>query len=95
MRWNLRVPAAAAVLLLVAGSSGCTGAHPFEGVARSLKAANSKEYRNVTDEETNEWDFVGAEARGNQGRERDPDRWFKRFVMSEKANSIERNLGID
>lgn len=45
-----------------------------------------------TDEE---WKFVGKETRQHYGRQRDPDRWFKKYIMSEKANSIEHNLGID
>lgn len=47
------------------------------------------------DDPEKEWDFVGDEARPFLGHERDPDRWYKNYVMSPKANSIERNLGID
>ena len=46
-------------------------------------------------DDTAEWDFVGDEGRADVVREKDPDQWFKRFLMSDKANSIERNLGID
>ncbi|MCA9083772.1 MAG: hypothetical protein KDA81_06940 [Planctomycetaceae bacterium] len=42
-----------------------------------------------------EWGFVGKEARGDQDRERDPDRWWQNWIMSEEARNIERNLGID
>lgn len=42
-----------------------------------------------------EWAFVGEEGRGDQERERDPDRWWQNLVMSPQARNIERNLGID
>ncbi|MCC7422294.1 MAG: hypothetical protein IT428_18610 [Planctomycetaceae bacterium] len=46
-------------------------------------------------ESDEEWKFVGKETRQHYRRERDPDRWYKKYIMSEKANSIEHNLGID
>jgi hypothetical protein len=42
-----------------------------------------------------DWDFVGEEGRSEFEREKDPDGWYKKYLMSEKANAIERNLGID
>ncbi|MEX0728147.1 MAG: hypothetical protein WEB58_02455 [Planctomycetaceae bacterium] len=42
-----------------------------------------------------EWSDVGVEARGDQKMERDPDRWYKDYVQSEKARSIEKNLGVE
>lgn len=42
-----------------------------------------------------DWDFVGDEGRREFEREKDPDGWYKKYLMSEKANAIERNLGID
>jgi len=53
------------------------------------------DYRDETEEDDDEWDFVGHEARGTQKRERDPDRWWHKWVISEKHRSIDRNLGID
>ncbi|MFN0199793.1 MAG: hypothetical protein ACKVT0_23820 [Planctomycetaceae bacterium] len=41
-----------------------------------------------------EWNFVGDEARGDQPKEQDPDRWYK-ALQSEKARAIERNVGIE
>ena len=37
-----------------------------------------------------EWDFVGDEGRRNYEREKDPDGWYKKYLMSDKANAIER-----
>ena len=48
-----------------------------------------------SEEKDEEWGFVGEETRHHYGRERDPDRWYKKYIMSEKANSIEKNFGID
>ena len=55
----------------------------------------NEDYRDPTDEENDEWSFAGKEARGDRPRERDPDRWWRKYVMSPKARSIERNMGID
>ena len=48
-----------------------------------------------TQDPSDEWKWVGDETRPHYDRERDPDRWFKKYVMSEKANAIEHNLGVD
>lgn len=42
-----------------------------------------------------EWAFVGEEARGHLPRERDPDRWWRNLMMSDRALNIERSLGIE
>ena len=42
-----------------------------------------------------EWGFVGKEARKGMTRERDHDRWWKEFIMSQRARDIETSLGID
>lgn len=47
------------------------------------------------EEEIDQWAYVGEEARGDRPREYDPDPWWQKYVMSSKARSIERNLGID
>ena len=52
------------------------------------------DYRDPTEEESDEWEFVGKEARGDRPLEKEPDP-IKRLIMSPKARNIERNLGID
>lgn len=42
-----------------------------------------------------QWAFVGEEARGDRPMERDPDRWWRNLMMSERALTIERSLGIE
>ena len=48
-----------------------------------------------SDEDDGEWDFVGDEGRADYDRERDPDPWFGKYIISDKARAIERNLGVD
>ena len=86
------------LLLLTVLISGCSMIeHPTSAIRRMkrLMTPNPTDFDEQSDEDTGEWDFVGDEGRGDQTRERDPDPWFKKWLMSEKANSIERNLGID
>ena len=71
--------------------------HPKSAMRRMTRmfTPNPEDWDKDADADAGEWDFVGDEGRGDQVRERDPDPWFKKHLMSEKANSIERNLGID
>lgn len=47
------------------------------------------------EDEEDEWASVGREGRHGMDRERDPDRWWQKHMMSSQARHIERNLGID
>ncbi|RMG37357.1 MAG: hypothetical protein D6725_08995 [Planctomycetota bacterium] len=88
--------------LLVAGSltaaSGCALVEPGKEFFRQswrIFRPKTSDYRDTTQEEVEDgWSFVGKEARGNQPIEHENDP-FKRYLMSPKARSIERNLGID
>lgn len=89
-------------LIIVAGfiisSTGCTSlTGPQNAFAKSSRMfkPDTRDYDDGSDEDGHEWDFVGKEGRAGQEREQDPDPWFKQMFMSEKARSIERNLGID
>ena len=87
---------AIAVGLGTAGS-GCALLQPAKTFAHaSWRAFRPKpnDYRDMTEESDDQWAFVGEEARGARPVEHDPDP-FKKFLMSEKARSIERNLGVD
>jgi hypothetical protein len=53
------------------------------------------DYRNAAEDESTEWDYVGKEARGHMEPIRDPDTLWREYIMSERARSIERNLGIE
>lgn len=53
------------------------------------------DYSDPTEVEEDPWAFVGEEARGERPTEKDPDQWYRRWFMSAKARSIERNFGIE
>ena len=38
---------------------------------------------------------AAKEGRPDQKVEKDPDQWWRKYVMSEKARSIERDLGFE
>lgn len=83
---------------LLISSTGCAMMSlGRDAVTRTAKmfTPDSRDYDDGSDESGKEWEFVGDEGRADQQRERDPDPWFKRYLMSEKARSIEHNLGID
>lgn len=87
-----------AVCLVTVACSGChLVEHPKSAMRRMTRmfTPTPDDWDSEVNEDVKEWDFVGEEGRGDQTRERDPDQWFKKHLMSEKANSIERNLGID
>lgn len=84
-------------LISITGSGCAMVEHPKTAMRQMTRmfTPNPNDWDEQSDEDSGEWDFVGEEGRGDQTRERDPDPWFKKYLMSEKANSIERNLGID
>jgi hypothetical protein len=83
---------------LMISSTGCTvmslGRDAITKTSRMF-IPNSRDYDDGSDDSGKEWEFVGDEGRGDQEREKDPDPWFRQYLMSEKARSIEHNLGID
>jgi hypothetical protein len=88
------------VLLVGTGSvsgAGCAIMKEGQELTRQsweMMKPSGGDYRNTTEEETNEWDFVGKEGRGNEEPIKDPDRLWRQYIMSEKAREIERNLNI-
>jgi len=81
----------------LAAVGGCALVQPAQTLARSSWRSlrpKPNDYRDTIDESEDQWAFVGEEARGTRPVEHDPDP-FKKFLMSEKARSIERNLGVD
>lgn len=78
--------------------SGCLMLDSAQEMSRqTLRIFKPREtdYRDMTEEKGDEFAFVGKLGRGNRPRERDPDPWFKKYLMSEKARNIEHNLGVD
>ena len=79
--------------------SGCLLMEPVQEMGRQTRRMftfRPGDYRDMTDEETEDWtNNVGREARANQRFEQDPDPWWGKWIMSAKARSIERNVGIE
>ena len=88
-------------VILAGGLSLQSGCVVFESARRMTRESfrslkpRATDMRDSTEEVNHNWDYVGKEARGNRPREHGPDPWFKKHFQSEKARSIERNLGID
>lgn len=95
---SLKVRLLLLLAVLVTTAMGC---HLVESPKAATRRMTRMFTPNPTDmdadaaEDAGEWDFVGDEGRGDQRREQDPDPWFGKYLMSDKARSIERNLGID
>ena len=83
------LPATVAVAALV-GLAGCTS---FDGLWQ--RTTKSRHERDTTEESEEQWKVVGDEGRKGQDVEIDPDQWWRKYVMSEKARSIEENLGYE
>ena len=60
-----------------------------------LFVPNGRDYDTNWDDTPGEWEFVGEEGRRGQEREVDPDPWYKKWLQSDKAREIEKNLGVD
>jgi hypothetical protein len=87
------------IALVLSSASGCGATAVFQQASREaaeIFKPRDSDYGLKDDEEKHQWDVVGETARGVRGTQRDPaDRWFKQNVMSEKANEIERSLGVE
>lgn len=63
-------------------------------VKRNVKPSGDDK-RDFTEESQEDWQFVGKEGRKGQTVEKDPDQWYRKYIMSEKARNIEENLGFE
>ena len=89
------------VFLCVVASAGLSGCALFEpwgefwhATKRSAKL-RAEDARDTTEDPQHQWEFVGTEGRRGQNVEADPDQWWRKYIMSEKARSIEENLGYE
>jgi hypothetical protein len=95
---SLKVRLLLLLAVLVTTTMGCHLVENPKSATRRMTrmfTPNPTDWDSKSAEDAGQWDFVGDEGRAEQVREKDPDPWFKKYLMSEKANSIERNLGID
>lgn len=78
--------------------AGCAMIESPRSAMRRMKRTFTPKPTDVgeeADKDDGQWDFVGDEGRADYDRERDPDPWFGKYIISDKARSIERNLGVD
>ena len=99
-----RSPAAARAAAVALGASvvsvvfgaGCSGVPtPAESWQAMTNAFKLNDKRDSTEEKDEQWRVVADEGRRGQEVEYDPDRWYRKYVMSEKAREIERNFGVE
>ncbi|MBW3542544.1 MAG: hypothetical protein KY476_19960 [Planctomycetes bacterium] len=84
--------------IFVSAAGGCVLMEPSREFWRQTKRIYTPrpyDRRDLTEELGDNWEGVADPIRADQPREEDPDPWYKRWVMSEKARNIERNLGVD
>ena len=78
--------------------TGCLLVEPWgnfwHDATASLKPSG-EDSRDYTEESQEQWEFVGEEGRRGQEVEKDPDQWYREYILSEKARSIEENLGFE
>ena len=83
---------------LMSASTGCAlmdASREMGSSMRNIFTGRPVDRRDPTDEVDSWTSEVGMDARGNRARDKDPDSWWGRYVISEKHREIERNLGVD
>jgi hypothetical protein len=78
--------------------TGCLLLEPWGNFWHDIAAAakpSGEDARDYTEDSQEEWAFVGKEGRRDQPVEKDPDQWYRQYILSEKARSIEENLGFE
>ncbi len=84
---------------VVFGLTGCVLTEPMRPVVRYAKdifRGDGTDYTDPTEEEDEAWiTDMAEEGRADQHVVKDPDQWWRKYIMSEKARSIEHNLGFE
>lgn len=78
--------------------TGCLLAEPWGEFWHQVKrnaTPNADDRRDFTENTQEDWEFVGKEGRSDQVVEKDPDQWYRKYILSEKAREIEENLGFE
>ena len=84
-------------LVVATAVPGCGLMQSAQKITReSMKSLrpNANDYRDPTQEVDSEWTSVGDATRSERPLERDPDP-LRNVLMTPKARSIERSLGVD
>ena len=84
--------------VLISANTGCAvmdAGREMGASVRNVFTGRPTDRRDPTDEVDSWTSEVGMDARGNRARDKDPDPWWGKYVISEKHREIERNLGVD
>ena len=85
--------------LILAALPGCMLAEPFQqtwfATKQAVKSDGGLGVPNPADQEDKSWRYVAEEGRPKRPVEKDPEQWYRKYVMSEKAREVERNFGIE
>ena len=80
-----------ACLFASVAASGCS----MWDATKRYTRLKGDDMRDTTEDSQEQWKIVGDEGRRGQDVEIDPDQWWRKYIMSEKARSIEENLGFE
>lgn len=78
--------------------TGCLLFEPWADFWHEMKRTSvprAEDRRDFTENSQEDWSVVKKEARKDQVAEKDPDPWYRQYVLSEKAREIEENLGFE
>ena len=91
--------AAVAIVSFVLWTTGCQSV--IDSARTSTRQVTRQftpsphDYRDSTDETEDKWEEFTREARAAHVAEKDPDPWYRRLFMSEKARQTESHLGVN
>jgi hypothetical protein len=95
----IRIATACTLLLICVGSTGCQSVIDSTNTTRRQLTRqftpSPHDYRDSTAETEDKWLEYTREAKATHPAEKDPDPWYRRWFMSEKARQTESHLGID
>jgi len=83
---------------VVVSLSGCALVEPTRMMSRQVLrqfTPRADDRRDPTESVEDHWERETREAQAIHPADRDPDPWYRKSVMSEKARQIERHLNLE
>ena len=94
-----RTATSSVLILALVGTIGCQSMIDSTRTSRRQFTRqftpSPHDYRDSTDESEDKWQEFTREAKAAHVTEKDPDPWYRRWFMSEKARQTESHLGVD
>ena len=98
-RFLIRITACLVLAVTLTGITGCQSVMDSAQTSRRQLTRqftpSPHDYRDSTAETEDKWVEYTREAKAIHPAETDPDPWYRRWFMSEKARQIESHLGFD